>query len=86
MKRLVLLLAMGFLAFAFSSTCFAGGAVSVQWGDSSKPCCDDGGGKYKMKGGPHPMPLLMGIVPSISTGTIPTATSTMTHLGTCTFT
>jgi hypothetical protein len=56
MKGLVLLLAIALLVFAFSSTCLAGGAISVQWGDSSKPDSNDagGGGKYKKKGGPPP--------------------------------
>jgi len=54
MKRLLLLLGMGLLVFAFSSTCLAGDAVTVQWGDNSKPDCDDNGGKYKKKGGPPP--------------------------------
>jgi hypothetical protein len=54
MKRLLICLAIGFLIVGFSSSSFAGGAVSVQWGDDSKPDCDDGGGKYKKKGGPPP--------------------------------
>lgn len=54
MKRLLLLVGMGLLVFAFTSICFAGSAVTVQWGDNSKPDCDDGGGKYKKKGGPPP--------------------------------
>jgi len=54
MKRLMLCWAIGFLIVGFTSSSFAGGAVSVQWGDDPKPDCDDGGGKYKKKGGPPP--------------------------------
>ena len=54
MKGLILCLAIGLLIVCFSSSSFAGGAVSVQWGNDSKPDCEDGGGKYKKKGGPPP--------------------------------
>jgi hypothetical protein len=54
MKRLMLCWAIGFLIVGFTSSSFAGGAVSVQWGDDPKPDCDDCGGKYKKKGGPPP--------------------------------
>jgi hypothetical protein len=54
MKRLASFLTIGLLVFAFSSTCLAGGAINVQWGDNTKPDCDDDGGKYKKKGGPPP--------------------------------
>jgi hypothetical protein len=53
MKRLVLLLALGFLVFAFGSNSLAqSGSVTVQWGDDSKQEPDGGG--YKKKGGPPP--------------------------------
>jgi hypothetical protein len=54
MKGLILCLAIGLLIVGFSSSSFAGGAVSVQWGNDPKPDCEDGGGKYKKKGGPPP--------------------------------
>jgi len=54
MKGLMLCLVIGLLIVGFSSSSFAGGAVSVQWGNDPKPDCEDGGGKYKKKGGPPP--------------------------------
>ena len=54
MKGLILCLAIGFLIVGFSSSSIAGGAVSVQWGNDPKLDCEDGGGKYKKKGGPPP--------------------------------
>jgi len=54
MKGWILCLAIGLLIVGFSSSSIAGGAVSVQWGNDPKPDCEDGGGKYKKKGGPPP--------------------------------
>jgi len=51
MKRLVFLLTIGLLVFAFSSTCLAGGAISAQWGDSGK---QSEAPVYKKKSGPPP--------------------------------
>jgi hypothetical protein len=42
----------GAIVLLFAFTALAGGAISVQWGDSSQPQSDDGG--YKKKGGPPP--------------------------------
>ena len=53
MKRLITVLAIVFLVFAFSSNSFAqSGSVTVQWGEDSKQGADEGG--YKKKGGPPP--------------------------------
>jgi hypothetical protein len=53
MKRLLFLLTLGFLVFAFGSNSLAqSGSVTVQWGDDSKQGPD--GGVYKKKGGPPP--------------------------------
>ena len=86
MKGLILCLAIGLLIVGFSSSSFAGGAVSVQWGNDPKPDCEDGGGKYKKKEVLHPMHPLMDTGRSTSTGTTPTAMCTMTRAGTCIFT
>jgi len=53
MKRLVLLLAIGFLVFAFGSKSLAqSGSITVQWGEDSKQGPEGSG--YKKKGGPPP--------------------------------
>lgn len=52
MKRLIFRLAIGLLVISFGTTCFAGGAISVQWGDNSKQVSDVD--VYKKKGGPPP--------------------------------
>ena len=53
MKKVTVCLAF-FCLLAFSSSSFAGAAISVQWGNESKSECDDCGSKYKKKGGPPP--------------------------------
>ena len=53
MNRAVHVLVAGALVLLFSFTALAGGAISIQWGDSSKPRTD-GGGYYQKKGGPPP--------------------------------
>jgi len=53
MTRAVLFLIAGMLVMLFAFTTHAGGAISIQWGDSSKPQSEDGG-YYKKKGGPPP--------------------------------
>ena len=53
MKKVTVYLAV-FCLLSFSSSSFAGGAISVQWGNDSKPGCDDCDSKYKKKGGPPP--------------------------------
>jgi hypothetical protein len=50
MKRLILYLAIGYLAVSISGGAWAG-SLTVQWGNDSKPA-DSGGGIYKKKGGP----------------------------------
>jgi len=53
MNRSVNFLMAGALVLLFAFTALAGGAVSIQWGDNSKPS-SDGGGYYQKKGGPPP--------------------------------
>jgi hypothetical protein len=53
MNRAVHVFVAGALVLLFSFTAMAGGAVSIQWGDVSKPRTDDGG-YYQKKGGPPP--------------------------------
>ena len=52
MKRLMLCLAIGFLAMSVGGDALAG-SLAVQWGNDSKPA-DGALGSYKQKGGPPP--------------------------------
>lgn len=52
MKKVFLCIFIGGWVLAFSSLAMAGGAVSIQWGDDSKPLNDRG--NYSKKGGPPP--------------------------------
>lgn len=51
MRALAVSLFIGLIVISFGGTCLAGGAISVQWGDSSKPAEAP---VYKKKGGPPP--------------------------------
>jgi hypothetical protein len=71
---------------AFSSSSFAGGAISFQWGNDPKPGCDDCDSKYKKKEALHHMLQHMGTAQNINTDIIPTATYIMTQVEICIFT
>jgi hypothetical protein len=54
MRRSLHFLVAGTLVLAFTSTTLAGGAISIQWGDNSKPQSSTGGVYSQKKGGPPP--------------------------------
>jgi hypothetical protein len=53
MKKAGIFLTITVLVLWFASAALASGAISVQWGDNTKPPSSDGG-DYKKKGGPPP--------------------------------
>jgi hypothetical protein len=54
MARAVHFLMAGAILLAFAFTGWAGGAISIQWGDNSKPQSYAGGAYAQKKGGPPP--------------------------------
>jgi hypothetical protein len=54
MKKSPCFLATAVLVLLFASAALAGGAISIQWGDSTKAPSSDGGGYSNKKGGPPP--------------------------------
>lgn len=54
MKRAVNFLVAGALVVFCASTALAGGAISIQWGEASKPQGSTGGLYSQKKGGPPP--------------------------------
>jgi hypothetical protein len=52
MKASLVWLVIVLVTISFSTTCLAGNAISVQWGDNPKQASD--AGVYKRKGGPPP--------------------------------